>query len=99
MKRYARIEFITAEQWSDCNNPPDCVHEFAEEVIEHALINTTQAIYAVNTGQNKIEQQIRCGDWILHLNDGSLEILSDTMFRSMFIDADKANALLEVANA
>lgn len=99
MKRYARIEFVTAEQWSDCHKPPDCVREFMQETVEYSLVETTQALYVVHTGVNKVEQQIRCGDWILHLNDGSLEVLTDTMFRSMFVDADKASILLEESSA
>lgn len=95
MKRYARVEFVNAEQWINCEEPLDDIEEFADEVIETALVDVTRKVYVVRVGANGEPHQIRCTDWVLHLNDGTLEVLSDTMFRSMFIDADKANALLE----
>lgn len=95
MKRYARIEYIDAEQWINCEEPIEGIEEFADELIETALVDVTRKVYVVRVGAKGTPHQIRCTDWILHLNDGTLEVLSDTMFRSMFIDAEKANALLE----
>lgn len=90
MKRYARIEYIYAEQWSDCSEPIDGMVHFTDEVVETALVETTQPVYIVEVGREKVPQQIRCSDWILTLNDGTQEVLSDTMFRSMFIPAENA---------
>lgn len=95
MKRYARIEFVQAEQWSDCSKPIEGMTYYMEETIETALVETTQPIYVVHVGPNREPQQIRCSDWIVTLNDGTREVLSDTMFISMFVEADKAEKILE----
>lgn len=95
MKRYAKFEYVNAEQWSDCDNPPDAVFHYTDEVVETALVNTTQPVYAVNCGPSEVQTQIRCKDWILYLNDGTKEVMSDAMFSSTFIESDKLQKALD----
>lgn len=94
MQRYARVEYVHAEQWSDCSKPLDCIRHMADEVVDTALVETTQPIYVVDVGPNNEAQQIRCSDWVVYLHDGTREVLSDTMFRSLFIKAEKMQELL-----
>jgi len=91
MKKLYRVkQGVTAEQWLDEAKPLDDMEYLADENTENALSSTQKPIYTVETVSGV--KQILLTNWIVWYIHGGKNVLTDTVFKSLYELADEDEA-------